>query len=89
MQSQKRPFKKGPIIAYLSFGIVFALCYFLIPEFKQGINLDRLPKTFRDAVYVARTFGIRYLWIDSLCEQLYSYFVVSAMQSIQSHTSRE
>ncbi|KAF5574016.1 het domain-containing protein [Fusarium pseudoanthophilum] len=26
-----------------------------------------VPKTFRDAVNVSRKFGVRYLWIDSLC----------------------
>lgn len=26
-----------------------------------------MPKTFRDAVFVARFLGVRYLWIDSLC----------------------
>ncbi|KAI0188503.1 heterokaryon incompatibility protein-domain-containing protein [Xylaria flabelliformis] len=27
----------------------------------------RLPKTFRDAINIARSFGLKYLWIDSLC----------------------
>lgn len=38
-----------------------------IYEFKKGISLQRLPKTFIDAVAVARSLGIRYIWIDSLC----------------------
>ncbi|KAI1136639.1 HET-domain-containing protein [Hypoxylon sp. FL0543] len=29
--------------------------------------IDFLPKTFRDAIYIAHRFGIRYLWIDRLC----------------------
>lgn len=29
--------------------------------------LDRLPKTFIDAVNVAERFGIHYIWIDRLC----------------------
>jgi hypothetical protein len=33
----------------------------------HGIAIEELPKTFRDAVLVARKLGIRYLWIDSLC----------------------
>jgi hypothetical protein len=37
-----------------------------LPQFKEGISLDQLPKTFVDAAIVARYFGIRYLWIDSL-----------------------
>ena len=38
-----------------------------LAELGQGIQLERLPKTFQDAVAVARWFNIRYLWIDSLC----------------------
>ena len=34
---------------------------------KSGIGLEDLPRTFRDAVSVARFLGARYLWIDSLC----------------------
>lgn len=26
-----------------------------------------MPKTFRDAIIVARQLDLRYLWIDSLC----------------------
>ncbi|KAM0801613.1 heterokaryon incompatibility protein-domain-containing protein [Usnea florida] len=38
-----------------------------LAELGQGIQLERLPKTFQDAVAVAQWFEIRYLWIDSLC----------------------
>ncbi|KPM36558.1 hypothetical protein AK830_g10019 [Neonectria ditissima] len=34
---------------------------------KNGIALDELPATFKDAVKVTRELGIRYLWIDSIC----------------------
>jgi hypothetical protein len=34
---------------------------------KSGIDFNELPKTFQDAIVVARTLGVRYLWIDSLC----------------------
>ncbi|KAH8666850.1 heterokaryon incompatibility protein-domain-containing protein [Xylariales sp. PMI_506] len=34
---------------------------------QQAIDIDSLPKTFKDAVYVARRLGLKYLWIDSLC----------------------
>lgn len=34
---------------------------------QQGINMQPLPATFRDAVRVTQGFGLRYLWIDSLC----------------------
>jgi len=33
---------------------------------EAGIPLAALPKTFQDAVFVTRTLGTRYLWIDSL-----------------------
>ena len=33
----------------------------------NGMALSALPKTFRDAVQIARHLGFNYLWIDSLC----------------------
>jgi hypothetical protein len=33
----------------------------------KGIELSKLPATFRDAVTVTRALGLQYLWIDSLC----------------------
>lgn len=33
---------------------------------KEGIDIDKLPKTFQDAIFVAREMGIGYLWVDSL-----------------------
>ena len=38
-----------------------------LAELGQGIQLEKLPKTFQDAVAVAQWFEVRYLWIDSLC----------------------
>ncbi|PMD16794.1 HET-domain-containing protein [Hyaloscypha hepaticicola] len=32
-----------------------------------GIMISTLPKTFRDAIYITRRLGYRFLWIDSLC----------------------
>ena len=34
---------------------------------KDGIIISELPKTFRDAIIMARALKVRYLWIDSLC----------------------
>ncbi|KAH9206190.1 heterokaryon incompatibility protein-domain-containing protein [Leptodontidium sp. 2 PMI_412] len=31
------------------------------------IDFSNLPKSFRDAILVAKSLGIRYIWIDSLC----------------------
>lgn len=33
----------------------------------KGIDIQSMPATFQDAIYVARKLGIRYLWIDALC----------------------
>lgn len=33
----------------------------------KGLEFDRLPKTFQDAITVARKLDVQYLWIDSLC----------------------
>jgi len=33
----------------------------------DGIAIEALPKTFKDAVTITRALGVRYLWIDSLC----------------------
>ncbi|KAI1408879.1 HET-domain-containing protein [Hypoxylon sp. FL1857] len=38
-----------------------------LKEYQDNIPYDSLPRTFRDAVTFAKTMGIRYLWIDSLC----------------------
>ncbi|KAM6516502.1 hypothetical protein FALCPG4_014685 [Fusarium falciforme] len=34
---------------------------------KKGIELNKLPATFRDAVVVTRALRLRYLWVDSIC----------------------
>lgn len=33
----------------------------------KEIAWNELPKTYRDAIKVARKLHIRYVWIDSLC----------------------
>ncbi|KAK2756556.1 hypothetical protein FQN54_005449 [Arachnomyces sp. PD_36] len=38
-----------------------------LEKHSKGICLPNLPKTYQDAVLVARRLGIQYLWIDSLC----------------------
>lgn len=32
-----------------------------------GVRISELPKTCQDAVHVARSCGVRYLWIDAIC----------------------
>ncbi|KAI0659433.1 heterokaryon incompatibility protein-domain-containing protein [Cubamyces menziesii] len=34
---------------------------------RDGIATETLPQTIRDAIYVTRTLGFRFLWLDSLC----------------------
>lgn len=38
-----------------------------IAEHINGIQVNALPATFRDAVEVTRSLGHHYLWIDSIC----------------------
>jgi Heterokaryon incompatibility protein (HET) len=38
-----------------------------IEDMRVGISVSELPRTFQDAIIVARRLGLRYLWIDSLC----------------------
>jgi len=33
-----------------------------------GVVRARLPKTFRDAVDICSKLGIRYIWIDAICQ---------------------
>ncbi|KAH8748704.1 heterokaryon incompatibility protein-domain-containing protein [Hyaloscypha sp. PMI_1271] len=33
----------------------------------QSVPLDRLPKTYKDAIAVAKQLEVRYIWIDALC----------------------
>jgi hypothetical protein len=38
-----------------------------LKEHQAGIAWDALPKSFQDAIQVARILNVQYLWIDSLC----------------------
>ena len=38
-----------------------------IEERKSVIEMSFLPKTFKDAIFLTRRLGLRYIWIDSLC----------------------
>ncbi|KAG6994223.1 hypothetical protein G7Y79_00046g082740 [Physcia stellaris] len=37
------------------------------PELRKGFHITDLPRTFQDAVVVARRLDCVYIWIDSLC----------------------
>ena len=34
---------------------------------QEGIDITAMPKTYQDAIWVAGTLDIKYLWIDALC----------------------
>lgn len=36
-------------------------------KFTDRISSEALPKTFLDAIHIAKSLGFQYLWIDSLC----------------------
>ncbi|ERF69010.1 hypothetical protein EPUS_06697 [Endocarpon pusillum Z07020] len=38
-----------------------------ICTYTQGLDVEALPQTFQDAIAVAKTLRIPYLWIDALC----------------------
>ncbi|KAF2666417.1 HET-domain-containing protein [Microthyrium microscopicum] len=38
-----------------------------IQQFQILISWNLLPKNFQDAIVMARRFGLKYIWIDSLC----------------------
>lgn len=38
-----------------------------ISQREENIPWSELPKTFRDAICITRSLGLRYFWIDSLC----------------------
>ncbi|CAH0025265.1 unnamed protein product [Clonostachys rhizophaga] len=38
-----------------------------LPTFLNEITFESLPKTFQDAIEVARRLGLSFMWIDALC----------------------
>jgi hypothetical protein len=38
-----------------------------LPAFLDGVNVDKLPPTFQQAIILTKSLGIEYIWIDSLC----------------------
>ncbi|KAI0103024.1 heterokaryon incompatibility protein-domain-containing protein [Nemania sp. FL0031] len=34
---------------------------------RSGVAMDRLDPTIRDAIFITRSLGIPYIWVDSLC----------------------
>jgi hypothetical protein len=38
-----------------------------IEEYMHALPVERLPKSLQDAIFLTRTLGIQYIWIDSLC----------------------
>ncbi|RFU32519.1 hypothetical protein B7463_g3829, partial [Scytalidium lignicola] len=38
-----------------------------VVDHENGLRINSLPRTFRDAVIITRLLGYKYIWIDSLC----------------------
>jgi hypothetical protein len=38
-----------------------------VAQYHDNIEIETLPKTFREAIEIAYAIGIPYIWIDSLC----------------------
>jgi len=61
MHERKTHFKKGPLIIYFSLAVLFATCYFSIPQFKEEINTAVDVLTGEDEERIERwvsTFGV-------------------------------
>jgi hypothetical protein len=43
------------------------LCKENFKDLQENVPERQLTKTFRDAIYVTRSLGLEYIWIDSLC----------------------
>jgi len=39
----------------------------IVEGLKERIDCDSLPKTFQESISIARTLGLSYVWIDSVC----------------------
>jgi hypothetical protein len=37
-------------------------------NFKDGLRIDQLSETFKDAVSLCTRLGLRFIWIDALCK---------------------
>ena len=48
-------------------GKTFITTHDTLANMKAGFAIGQAPATFRDAIFITRLLGFRYLWIDSLC----------------------
>ncbi|KAF2792569.1 HET-domain-containing protein, partial [Melanomma pulvis-pyrius CBS 109.77] len=55
---------------------------------KEGIEISELAQTFQDAIFTARSLGIRLLWLDSLCIFQDSYEDWQKEAALMSHVYR-
>ncbi|CAO2649027.1 Nn.00g099760.m01.CDS01 [Neocucurbitaria sp. VM-36] len=47
--------------------ISFTTTLATLEQRQEGMLTEEMPKTFREAVFITRRLGLRYLWIDALC----------------------
>ncbi|KAK3367686.1 heterokaryon incompatibility protein-domain-containing protein [Podospora didyma] len=45
----------------------FTTTKFTLEDRRRGFKVEDLPGTYKDATFVARNLGFKFLWIDSLC----------------------
>ena len=38
-----------------------------LQQFQEAISTDGIPKTVRDAMWISKAIGVRYIWVDALC----------------------
>ena len=64
---------QGRLDRYVTLSHVWGVGYRVVltknnlPKFEQEVVLNKLPKTFQDAIQMTRLLGVRYLWVDALC----------------------
>jgi hypothetical protein len=57
-------------------------------HFFDGILIDRLPKTFADAVNLCTRLGLRFIWIDACCKLPSSIYLYSTKVCSLRHYAR-
>ena len=51
----------GPELTFLKLTLA------TLTTFKNGVEIEKLSRTFQDSITLTRRLGLRYIWIDALC----------------------